>query len=253
MFSQELTEVSLIASIFIAFSSGILSFLSPCVLPIVPPYLAFMAGSSVSNLANKNHNFSQTITLPLTALFFVFGLSTVFVMLGLAAAALGSFFLGYQSEMGYISGAIVFVFGLHFLGIIRVPIFNREARFDFKSGGGGLIGAYLLGIAFAFGWTPCIGPILGAILSMAAQTDSVGQGVTLMAFYAMGLGCPFLFFGVFFAKSLNLFLPVKAHLQKVEKVMGGLLLVVGGLLVSGGFTNMSFLLLETVPFLSNFG
>jgi cytochrome c-type biogenesis protein len=253
MFGQELTEVSFIMSVLISFSAGIFSFLSPCVLPIVPPYLAFMAGSSVSNLKKSSLNGSQKTSLTLISISFVLGLSTVFIMLGLAAAALGSFFLNYQNEMGYISGLIVLVFGFHFLGIIRVPILNREARFDFKSGGGGLVGAYVLGIAFAFGWTPCIGPILGAILSMSAQADSFGHGVTLMAVYAFGLGCPFLLFGVFFAKSLTLFSPIKMHLAKVEKGMGILLILVGFLLLSGGFTSLSFWLLETLPFLTIFG
>ena len=253
MFGQELTEVSFIMSALISFSAGILSFLSPCVLPIVPPYLAFMAGSSVSNLKKSSLQSSQSNYLTLISLSFVLGLSTVFIMLGLAAAALGSFFLQYQTEMGYMSGLIVLVFGFHFLGVIKVPILNKEARFDFKSGGGGIIGAYALGIAFAFGWTPCIGPILGAILSMSAQTDSFSHGVTLMAFYAFGLGCPFLLFGVFFAKSLNFFSPFKMHLSKVEKGMGILLILVGFLLLSGGFTSLSFWLLENLPFLTIFG
>ena len=253
MFAQELTEVSFLMSVLISFTAGIFSFLSPCVLPIVPPYLAFMAGSSVSSLKKKPFESSRTTSLTFIAISFVMGLSTVFVMLGLAAAALGTFFLSYQTEMGYVSGLIVLIFGLHFLGIIQVPILNREARFDFKSGGGGVFGAYVLGIAFAFGWTPCIGPILGAILSMSAQAESFHSGVILMAVYAIGLGCPFLLFGVFFARSLSLFSPIKMHLGKVEKAMGILLLVVGILLFSGGFTNLSFLLLETLPFLTIFG
>ena len=253
MFAQELTEASFLTSVLISFTAGIFSFLSPCVLPIVPPYLAFMAGSSVSSLKKKLPESSPTTSLIFISISFVLGLSTVFVMLGLAAAALGTFFLSYQTEMGYVSGLIVLVFGFHFLGIIQVPVLNREARFDFKSGGGGVIGAYVLGIAFAFGWTPCIGPILGAILSMSAQADSFHSGVILMAVYAAGLGCPFLLFGIFFGRSLSLLSPIRMHLGKVEKAMGILLLFVGMLLLSGGFTSLSFLLLETLPFLSIFG
>ncbi|MDG2474971.1 MAG: cytochrome c biogenesis protein CcdA [Paracoccaceae bacterium] len=253
MLGQELTEVSFMMSVFISFSAGILSFLSPCVLPIVPPYLAFMAGKSVSSLKNPTRENSHTTSLTFIAVSFVLGLSTVFIMLGLAAAALGSFFLSYQTEMGYISGGIVILFGLHFLGIFRVPLLNREFRFTYKSDGGGLIGAYFLGIAFAFGWTPCIGPILGAILSMSAQADSFSRGTALMAVYATGLGCPFLFFGVFFAKSFSFFSLFKKHLGKVEKVMGFLLILVGILLLSGGFTILSFWLLENFPILTIFG
>ena len=253
MFGQELTEVSFLMSVLISFIAGIFSFLSPCVLPIVPPYLAFMAGSSVSSLKTNSPNNSVTNSLAFVSISFVLGLSTVFIMLGLAAAALGTFFLSYQTEMGYVSGLIVLIFGFHFLGIIRVPVLNKDVRFNFKSGGGGVIGAYVLGIAFAFGWTPCIGPILGAILSMSAQAESFHSGVILMAVYAVGLGCPFLLFGVFFARSIKLFSPIRTHLGKVEKGMGVLLLVVGIMLLSGGFTNLSFLLIETLPFLTMFG
>ena len=252
MFGQELLEASFAMSILIAFSAGILSFLSPCVLPIVPPYLAFMAGSSVVSLSKSPPN-SSTFPVTFIALSFVLGLSTVFILLGLAAAALGSFFLNYQTQMGYISGIIVIIFGLHFLGIINIAIFNREARFNYQSSKGGFVSAYVLGVAFAFGWTPCIGPILGAILSMATQTDSLNHGVTLMAVYAAGLGCPFLLSGVFFAKSMGLFSSFKKHLGKVEKVIGTLLILVGTLLASGGFSNLSFWLLETIPVLAIFG
>ena len=164
MFGQELSEVSFFMSVLLSFFAGTLSFLSPCVLPIVPPYLAFMAGSSVSSLQRSEENSPKTSYLTLISLSFVLGLSTVFIMLGLTAAALGSFFLSFQAEMGYISGLIVLIFGLHFLGIIRVAFLDKEARLDFKSGGGGVIGAYVLGVAFAFGWTPCIGPILGSMM-----------------------------------------------------------------------------------------
>ena len=253
MFGQEISEVSFIMSILISFSAGILSFLSPCVLPIVPPYLAFMTGTTVGALKNATHENSYTTSLAFIALSFVFGLSTVFIMLGLAAAALGSFFLSYQTEMAYISGTIVLLFGFHFLGILRVPLITREFRLSFNLGNGGFIGAYVLGIAFAFGWTPCIGPILGAILSMSAQTDSIGQGVALMAVYAAGLGCPFLLCGVFFAKSFSFFSPIKRHLGKIEKGMGVLLILVGILLLSGVFTSLSFWLLQTFPVLTIFG
>ena len=253
MFGQELAEASFLMSVLISFSAGILSFLSPCVLPIVPPYLAFMAGSSVSSLKNSKSVSSLNVSLIIIAGTFVLGLSTVFIMLGLAVAALGSFFLSFQTEMGYVSGLIVIIFGLHFLDIFKIPILNKEARFDFGSGGGGLLGAYILGIAFAFGWTPCIGPILGAILSMSAQAQSFNQGVLLMAVYAIGLGCPFLLFGVYFPKALNLSSYVKTHLGLVEKVMGCFLLLVGILLLSGGFSNLSYLLLEGLPFLITLG
>ena len=253
MFGQELTEVSFVMSMLISFFAGLLSFLSPCVLPIVPPYLAFMAGSSVTSLIDGTKTDLETKALVFISFCFVLGLSTVFILLGLAAAALGSLFLRYQTELGYISGVVVIFFGLHFLNIIKLNFLNKEARFNFKSGGGGAVGAYVLGIAFAFGWTPCIGPILAAILSMSIQAHSMTQGVALMVVYAVGLGCPFLVFGVFFAKSFAVSSFLKQHLGKVERGMGVFLVVVGLLLVTGGFTDISFWLIDTLPFLTVFG
>lgn len=250
MFGIDLIDASLIPAILVAFTAGIFSFLSPCVLPIVPPYLAYMGGISMSQLKDGKKGRSGTI---LAALFFVLGLSTVFLLLGFTASAFGKFFLRNQELFGQISGVVIIIFGLHFLGLFRIPLLDREARLDAGDRGGSAFGAYVLGLAFAFGWTPCIGPQLGAILSIAAQENSVVRGTFLMGVYAIGLGVPFLLAAIFVTRSMALMDRIKPHMRMIERVMGGLLLLVGILLVTGLFSNLSYWLLENVPFLGEVG
>jgi cytochrome c-type biogenesis protein len=215
----------------------------------VPPYLAYMAGASLDELDRRR---GADLRMARTALFFVLGLSTVFLMLGLAAAAAGSLFLQYQREMAILAGVVVVGFGLHFLGVVRIPILYREARLEAKADGTAF-GAYVLGLAFAFGWTPCIGPVLGAILSLAAQDGSVGRGMTLMGFYALGLGAPFLLTALFLRRAMGLVGRLKRHMASVERATGLLLLGVGVALLTGWFTQFSFWLLETFPSLALIG
>lgn len=248
MFGIDIIDASMGLSLMIATFAGILSFLSPCVLPIVPPYLAFIGGTSIEDMSDGRNG--GVIT---KALFFVMGLSTVFIFLGLAASAFGQVFLQYQTQMGIVAGLVIIVFGLHFLGVVKIPFLYREARIDAGDQGGSMFGAYILGLAFAFGWTPCIGPILGTILSLAAQEGSVQRGVIMMAFYAGGLGIPFILAAMFmrrFVRAMNKF---KKHMGLVEKIMGVLLVVVGLMLVTGLFSEMSFWLLENIPALGAIG
>lgn len=248
VFGIDLFDASIGPSLFIAMLAGVISFLSPCVLPIVPPYLAYMAGTSTSEMGGKTDP-----RVVRAALFFVLGLSTVFLLLGFAASALGRAFLQYQEYLGYAAGVVIIAFGLHFLGLIRIPLLFKEARFDAGNRGGTPFGAYVLGLAFAFGWTPCIGPVLGAILSLAAQEGSVSKGMALMALYAIGLGVPFLLAAIYINKFVGLMGRFKAHMGTIEKVMGGLLVAVGILLITGGFADISFWLLETFPVLGAIG
>ncbi len=248
MFGIDILDASLGVSLVIAMAAGLLSFLSPCVLPIVPPYLAFMGGTSIDEMAAGRDR-----GVIIKALSFVLGLSTVFMFLGFAASAFGQMFLQYQEQMGIVAGVVIIVFGLHFLGIFKIPLLYREARIDAGDRGGSLIGAYVLGLAFAFGWTPCIGPILGTILSMVAQEGSVERGLVMMAFYAFGLGIPFILAAVFMRRFLKVMNRFKKHMGLIEKPMGVLLIVVGIMLITGAFTTMSFWLLETFPILSQIG
>ena len=247
MFGIDLIDAAFLPAAFVAALAGLLSFLSPCVLPIVPPYLAYMGGVSMGDLREGR----RSALVP--ALFFVMGLSTVFLLMGVAASALGQFFLANQMWFGRISGLVIIALGLHFLGLYRIPILDREARLDAGDRGGSSLGAYVLGLAFAFGWTPCIGPVLGSILSLAAQEGSVERGLLLMAFYAAGLGVPFLLTAIFMRHALSLMAGMKKHMALVERAMGALLLAVGLLMLTGGFTSLSFWLLDTFPVLGAIG
>jgi cytochrome c-type biogenesis protein len=241
MFGIEIIDAALIPAMLVALVAGVLSFLSPCVLPIVPPYLAYMGGISVGEMADG----SQRHRVILPALFFVLGLSTIFLLLGFTASAFGSFVLENQVLLARISGAVIIVFGLHFLGVFTIPILHREMRMDAGDQGGSAFGAYLLGLAFAFGWTPCIGPQLGAILSLAAQEGSMERGTLLLGVYALGLGLPFLLAAIFIENAMHLMAKLKRYMRLIERLMGGLLILVGLALVSGAFTDFSYWMLET--------
>ncbi len=240
MFGIDLFDAGLAPAMMVALLAGVLSFLSPCVLPIVPPYLAYMGGISMGEIGRAAR---RRVLLP--ALFFVLGLSTVFLLLGFAASALGTFFLQYQQWFARVSGLVVIVFGLHFLGLFRIGLLDREARMDAGDRGGSAFGAYVLGLAFAFGWTPCIGPQLGAILSLAAQEGSLSRGTLLLAVYAAGLGLPFLLAALFIGRAVGVMARIKRHMRAIERAMGLLLLVVGAALLTGAFTDVSWWLLET--------
>ena len=250
MFGIEIIDASLLPAMFVALLAGFLSFLSPCVLPIVPPYLAYMSGISVHEMTEDGGRERRHI---LPALSFVLGLSTVFLFLGFTASAFGAFFLQNQDLFSKIAGVVVIVFGLHFLGVFRISLLDREARLDAGDQGGSSLGAYVLGLAFAFGWTPCIGPQLGAILSLAASEHSVVRGTALLAVYALGLGIPFLLVAVFIDRATHVLNRIKPWMGVIEKAMGLLLVAVGLALVTGAFTALSFWLLETFPVLSVLG
>ena len=250
MFGFEIIDAALFPALFIALFAGVISFLSPCVLPIVPPYLAYMSGVSVIDIQDETAAHRKAMTC---ALFFVLGLSTVFLFLGFTASAFGAFFLKNQVLFAQISGAVVIVFGLHFFNVVRIPFLDREARLDGGEGSGSAFGAYILGLAFAFGWTPCIGPQLGAILSLAASEASVTRGTVLLGVYAAGLGIPFLLAAMFLSRSMALMAKMKKHMGLIEKVMGGLLLLVGIALLTGAFTAFSWWLLETFPAFATLG
>ena len=187
----------------------------------------------------------------LSAICFVLGLATVFVALGATASAVGQAMGQYKDLFTKLGGALIVIFGLHFIGVIKIPLLYREARVDAGNGGGGFVGAYLMGLAFAFGWTPCVGPILAAILFQAAQADTLSTGVLLLFVYSMGLGLPFLIAAAFINPFLRFMQKFKRHLGTVEKVMGGLLILVGVLFITGGFTTFSYWMLETFPGLAS--
>ena len=250
MFGIDVFDAGLVAALMIAFGAGVLSFLSPCVLPIVPPYLAYMGGISMQELTEEGRASRRAI---LPALFFFMGLSTVFLLLGFTASTMGHLFLRNAELFGQIAGAVVIVFGLHFLGVFRIPFLMREARIDAGDRGGSAFGAYVLGLAFAFGWTPCIGPVLGAILTLAATDATVTRGTAMLGVYALGLGLPFLLAAIFVQRSMGLMSRLKRHMAVIEKVMGVMLIFVGVALLTGAFSAFSWWLLETFPVMQRLG
>jgi cytochrome c-type biogenesis protein len=247
MFGIELADAAFLPAAMVALLAGILSFLSPCVLPIVPPYLAYMTGVGVGGLKSGE----RSAVVP--ALFFVLGLSTVFLLMGMAASAFGRLFLQYQEYLVKASGVVIVIMGLHFLRLFRIPFLDSEARMDVGDRGGSALGAYVLGLAFAFGWTPCIGPQLGMILSLAAGGAAVERGMALLAIYALGLGVPFLLSAIFINRAMGLMNRIKPHLRLIERVMGALLVIVGVALYRGDFARFSYWLLEAFPGLALVG
>jgi cytochrome c-type biogenesis protein len=237
-----------------AFFGGLLSFLSPCVLPLVPPYLCFITGATLDDLT-ENEAISRKRTM-LAAFAFILGFSTVFVLLGATASAAGQFIRqdpDYFRYLTWIAGAVIIVMGLHFLGLFRLLFLNREKRYQQETRPAGLIGAYAVGLAFAFGWTPCIGPVLATILAVAAAEDSVGQGAFLLAVYSLGLGVPFLLAALGVGAFLGFLRRFARHLGTVEKVMGVLLILAGLAFLTGLHQSFAYWLLETFPFFKTIG
>ena len=245
-----LWDAGLIPAMFVALLGGLISFVSPCVLPIVPPYLAYMGGVSMDDMSATAQARRRVV---LAALFFVLGLSTVFILLGFTASSFGRLFLSNQDWFVSGAGILVMVFGAHFLGVIRIGLLDREARIAGGDRGGSAFGAYILGLAFAFGWTPCLGPILGTILALAADTANPAKGVILLATYASGLGIPFVLVAVFFPFLTGLMAWMKRHMMRIERIMGLLLWTVGLMMVTGQFTKFRWWILEQFPALSALG
>lgn len=216
-------------SIPIAFLAGVVSFLSPCVLPLVPGYISMLSGASIEELKKEASGELMRRVLR-NSLAFVAGFSLVFVILGATATWVGQFLRSHQATFNIIAGIIVVIFGLHLTGLVKIPLLYREARLDTGAPRRGLGGAFLVGFAFAFGWTPCIGPILGAILALAEQRQTVFQGMFLLAIYSAGLAIPFLLTSVGLTSFLKFYKGFRKHLQAVEVASGVLLIALGTLM-----------------------
>ncbi|MGE0211178.1 MAG: cytochrome c biogenesis CcdA family protein [Parvibaculaceae bacterium] len=239
-------------SLSAAFLAGLVSFLSPCVLPLVPPYLCFLAGASLEDLtARENARPVASVAGP--AIAFVLGFSTVFVILGATASVLGQLLRDHLTTLSTIAGVVIILMGLHFLGVFRFALLNRDTRYAHASRPAGLLGAYVIGLAFAFGWTPCIGPVLAVILSLAATEESVTSGAFLLAVYSAGLAVPFLAASFGIERFLGFLKRFRAHLGLVERGMGVALILTGVLFLTGGLQSMSYWLLETFPALGRLG
>jgi cytochrome c-type biogenesis protein len=232
--------------------AGLVSFLSPCVLPLVPPYLTYLGGTTMEQLAGQERIDARVWgRVVRAAVFFVLGFTTVFVALGAGASVLGQWIQAYKAELAWVAGLVIILFGLHFLGVLRVPLLYREARLHADTQGASLAGAYVMGLAFAFGWTPCIGPVLATVLTLAASEASLGAGVRLLLVYSLGLGIPFVLAAVAIGPFLGFMKRFRHHLGRVEKAMGVLLIVAGVLVLTGWLNAFGTWLLETVPALGS--
>src|SRR5277367_275832 len=239
-------------SIPAALIAGLVSFLSPCVLPLVPPYLVYLTGATIEHVANDEAASSSRRAVMVSAVMFVLGFSTVFVALGASASLIGGFIHAWSAELSIVAGIVLFRSGLHFLGLTRIGLLMREGRLPIPKPVG-LWGAYVMGLAFAFGWTPCIGPILAAILSIAAAEATVVKGAGLLAVYSAGLGIPFLIAAFMVEQFSSLFAKMKRHLASVERAMGVLMILTGIGFLTGAVSTVSIWLLETFPALQDFG
>lgn len=237
-----------------ALLAGLLSFLSPCVLPLVPPYLCFLGGITFDQLTDETAaDGGAGRRVVVAALAFVLGFTLVFTAMGATASAIGQLLARHMTLMAQIAGAIIIVLGLHFLGVFRIGFLMREARFHPQAKPAGLLGAFVIGIAFAFGWTPCVGPALAAILFVAGSEDEILYGASLLAVYALGIGIPFLAAALAVRPFMGFLRRFRSQLGRIEKVMGGLLVLTGLLFITGTMNEIGFWLLEIFPSLGTLG
>jgi len=246
-----MTGVSTLA-LLSSFVAGIVSFLSPCVLPLVPGYLSYVAGQSLNAATPEAARGGRLAALRLSV-FFVLGFSTVFVILGASATALGQWFLSYRYEANIAAGAAVILFGLLMMGMVRWPWLQRDFRIHLNLPGGRPVAAYALGLAFAFGWTPCIGPVLGTILTTSAVSATVSQGIVLLSVYSLGLGVPFLAAAVFTDELFGRLRKLGRLGRSLQIGAGGVVVVMGLAMITGQLTAFSYWLLETFPVFARIG
>ena len=238
--------------IWAALAAGAVSFLSPCVLPLVPGYVSYIAGGAAAAGDQPAPASSRLNALVMSA-WFVLGFSTVFTLLGAGASAISHHLLAYRYEAGILGGAIILVFGVFTTGLVRFPWLERELRLQAPIAGGRPAGAYLLGLAFAFGWTPCIGPVLGAILTVSATSTSASSGVALLSVYSLGLAIPFLLTALFADGMTARLRRLRGVGRSLQIVAGGIMILMGLAMMSGQLSTMAFWLLETFPFLTKIG
>jgi cytochrome c-type biogenesis protein len=236
-------------SLFAAFFASVLSFVSPCVLPLVPGYLSFVSGMSLEKLTagGTGSESGASRQVFFASLAFVAGFSVVFVALGATASTVGRLLYSQLGLLNKIAGAIVIIFGLHTMGVLRIPFLYREARIDTKTKPAGLFGAFVVGLAFAFGWTPCIGPILGAILALAAEEGTVHHGMLLLLVYSLGLGIPFLVTSLAVNQFFSALKRVRRYYHAIELVAGGLMVVIGVLIMTNRFSVITRALTPYLP------
>jgi cytochrome c-type biogenesis protein len=233
--TQSIPQISLIA----AFSAGLLSFVSPCVLPLVPSYISYITGLSVEQLTDASERVKFKKAIILNSLLFIAGFSSVFIAFGASASLLGQVLITYQDHIRRFGGALIVLFGLYLLGILNLNFLKMEHRFQFRSRPAGYLGSYLIGVAFAAGWTPCVGPVLGSILLYAGTTDSLASGVVLLTAYSLGLGLPLFLTALGVDRFLAYFKEVRMYLWGVSTVSGVLLVIVGVMIYANSLTTVT--------------
>lgn len=238
-------------SFLTAFIAGIASFISPCVLPLIPMYISFISGLSLDELQNTGDKKRVLKRVIFSSLLFILGFSVIFIGLGASATVLGKFLLSKLSLLSKIAGIVIIIFGLHIAGVFKLNFLNYEKRFHVGQKPSGLLGPFLIGLAFAFGWTPCVGPVLAPILALSAKQETVKQGIILLSMYSLGLAIPFLLTGI----SINAFLSFTKRIQKhyriIEIVIGICLIIMGVLFVTGSFSIIAGFMVRWFPWLAN--
>ena len=232
--------------LLIAFVAGFISFLSPCVLPLIPGYLSFISGQSLEEILEKN----KIRLFPL--ILFCFGFSTVFILLGASASFLGQLFLKNSEILRIMAGAIIIIFSLQLIGFINIPLLNLDKRFEARKSSN-ILFPYIIGLAFGFGWTPCIGPILGSILALAAIEETLWKALILLSLYSLGLAIPFIFAGYLTQKFLIISKNFRRNINIFSKIGGIILLITGILILTNQLQSIGFYLFNVFPFLANFG
>jgi cytochrome c-type biogenesis protein len=240
-----LPELSLYLGVALA---GLVSFLSPCVLPLVPPYLGYLGGMTLEQMTDeKGLDTAAWRRVVIGAVCFVLGFTTVFVALGAGASAFGQLIQSWKNELAMLAGLVIVLFGLHFLGIVRIPLLYQEARYHTEMKGASYLGSYLIGLAFAFGWTPCVGPILATVLTVAANEASLAAGVKLLTAYSLGLGIPFILAAIAIGPFMGFMRRFRRHMGRIEQIMGAVLVVTGLLFAGEALGWLKDGLLKVVP------
>ena len=232
--------------LLIAFGAGLISFLSPCVLPLIPGYVSFISGQSLQDILKSK----KIDILPL--ILFCFGFSTVFIILGASASFLGQTLLQNSETLRVIAGAVIIIFSLQLIGLINISYLNFEKRFEAKKSKN-ILFPYLIGLAFGFGWTPCIGPILGSILALASIEETLSKAIILLTFYSVGLAIPFVLSGYLIQRFLVFSKNFKKNINLISKIGGFTLLITGVLILTNQLQTIGFYLIKIFPFMQNFG
>ena len=245
--NESAIHVLMTTTLSIAFLAGLISFLSPCVLPLIPGYISYISGTSFEKITKKKN------LVLLKTIFFTLGFSFVFIALGSTASFIGKFFLTNSNILRIVAGIIIIFFSLQIIGIINFNFMNKDIRFFTNKYSNSLTFPFIVGAAFGFGWTPCIGPILGSIITLAALEENIGRGILLLSFYSLGLAVPFIISGVLFDKFLLFSKNFKKYISTIAKIGGTILLLTGIAVLTNQLQVLGFFILEYLPLLENIG